>query len=379
MAKPKIMFVVTEDWFFTSHFLPMARAALVEGFDVCVMCRARDHGDTISAMGFHLIPMEADRKTLNPLSVLSTLFTMRRKIAQEKPDIVHLIALRSIMIGGLAAALAGIPRRVIALTGLGLVGAQNGTKARIARFGIRQFVRTLVDGAKVRYLFENRSDPLLFELDPNNSAKVTVVGGAGVDPHVFHARPMPDHPPLQVAMIARMLWSKGVDVAVEAVQRARAKGVGVTLSLYGAPDPDNPKAISESVLRDWATLPGITWHGKISQADVPNIWAAHHLAVLPSRGGEGLPRTLLEAASCGRAIVTTDVPGCRDLVRNGVEGLIVPPNDPNALAAALISLSLETATVTAMGRAARLRILEDHTEDAVGQAVVKLYRSMLQS
>jgi glycosyltransferase involved in cell wall biosynthesis len=373
------MFVVTEDWFFCSHFLPMAKAALTDGFDVSVVCRERDHGDKIRALGCRLIPMEADRKTLNPLSIVSTLMKMRKTIAHEKPDIVHLIALRSIIVGGVAAALAGVPRRVIALTGLGLLGAEEGAKARAARLGLRQFIGTIVDGRKARYLFENRSDPLIFKLDPDNADKVTVVGGAGVDPDVFHVQPLPSHPPLRVAMIARMLWSKGVDTAVEAVKRARAKGADITLSLYGAPDPDNPKAISEALLSDWSALPGVTWHGKINQADVPAIWAAHHIAVLPSRGGEGLPRTLLEAASCGRAIVTTDVPGCRDLVRNGVEGLVVPSDNPDALASALIALSSDSNTVIAMGKAARLRILEGHTEEAVGRSVLKLYRSMLQS
>jgi glycosyltransferase involved in cell wall biosynthesis len=377
--KPKVMFVVTEDWFFCSHFLPMAKAALADGFDVSVTCRERDHGDRIRSLGCRLLPMEADRKTLNPVSVVSTLQKMRNTIAHEKPDIVHLIALRSIIVGGLAAALAGVPRRVIALTGLGLLGAEGSIKASIARSGITQFISTIVDGKKARYLFENRSDPLLFNLHPDNSQKVTVVGGAGVDPQVFNAEPLPVNPPLRVAMIARMLWSKGADTAVDAIRIARAKGADISLSLYGAPDPDNPKAIAESVLRNWSALPGVTWHGKINQANVPAIWAAHHVAILPSRGGEGLPRTLLEAASCGRAIITTDVPGCRDLVHDGIEGLIVPPNDPAALADALVALSQQPEKVVMMGKAARMRILEGHTEDAVGQSVVKLYRSMLQS
>jgi glycosyltransferase involved in cell wall biosynthesis len=376
-GKPKLLFVVTEDWFFCSHFLPMARAALSDGFDVAVACREREHGAAIKALGCRLLPLEADRKSLNPLTILSALFTMRRTIAAEQPDIVHLIALRSIIVGGLAARLAGVHRRVIALTGLGLLGAASDLKARLARGVIRLFIRTIADGREARYLFENRSDPVLLGLAPDDAAKVTIVGGAGVDPAVFAPQPLLPMPPLRLAMIARMLWSKGADTAVEAVRLARHAGVDVTLSLYGAPDPANPKAIPEMTLHEWSAMAGVTWHGRIAQADVPAIWAQHHAAALPSRGGEGLPRTLLEAAACGRAILTTHVPGCRDLVRDGVEGLITEPDDAAALAQAIAALAADPERLAAMGAAARGRILDGYTEEAVGSAVVRLYRTML--
>ena len=378
-GKPKLLFVVTEDWFFCSHFLPMAREALAAGFDVFVACRVREHGAVITGLGCNLLPLEADRKTLNPVAMLRTFIIMRSLITKESPDIVHLIALRSIILGGLAARLAGVPRRVVALTGMGLLGAATTVRARLARLAIRTAIRGLVDGARVRFLFENRSDPALLGLDPDATTKVAIVGGAGVDPAVFKPEALPARPPLKVAMIARMLWSKGVDTAVEAVLEARRQGADVELSLYGAPDPDNPRAVPESTLRQWTLEPGITWHGKIDQSVVPDIWAMHHLAMLPSRGGEGLPRTLLEAASCGRAILTSNVPGCRDLVRDGIEGVIVPPGDAQALAGALIALHATPDRLISMGNAARQRILEGYTEQAVGEAVVQLYRQMLQT
>ncbi len=376
-ARPKLLFVVTEDWFFCSHFLPMARAALADGFDVAVACRVRDHAEEITRIGCRLLPLEADRKTLNLLAMIETLKGLRHLIASENPAIVHLVALRSIVLGGLAARLAGVSRRVVALTGMGLLGAAETLRAKVARIGIRAVIRHVVDGNETRFLFENRSDPALLGLDPDNRSKVTIVGGAGIDPEIFRPEPLPDQPPLKLAMIARMLWSKGADTAVAAVLKARGAGADVTLSLYGAPDPANPKAIPEATLREWGALPGITWHGRIAQHDVPAIWAAHHVAVLPSRGGEGLPRTLLEAAGCGRAILTTDVPGCRDLVRGGVEGLLVPPGDPDALSRSILALASETHWVASMGGAARERVLIGYTEQMVGRAVVHLYRSML--
>jgi glycosyltransferase involved in cell wall biosynthesis len=376
-SRPKLLYVVTEDWFFCSHFLPMARAALADGFDVAVACRVRDHASQITDLGCRLLPLEADRKSLNPLVVFDAVSGLRRQIAAERPDIIHLIALRSIIVGGIAARLEGVSRKVLALTGMGLLGAARTVRAKAARGVIRRLIRYGIDGEGTRYLFENRSDPVLLGLDPDDRSRVTIVGGAGIDPDRFTPAPLPDQPPLKLAMIARMLWSKGADTAVAAVLKARGAGADVTLSLYGAPDPGNPKAIPEATLREWSALPGITWHGRITQDDVPAIWAAHHAAVLPSRGGEGLPRTLLEAAGCGRAILTTDVPGCRDLVRGGMEGLLVPPDDPDALSRAILALSSETHWATSMGAAARQRVLIGYTEQMVGRATVHLYRSML--
>jgi glycosyltransferase involved in cell wall biosynthesis len=174
-----------------------------------------------------------------------------------------------------------------------------------------------------------------------------------------------------------MLWSKGIDLAVKAVRAARAKGAAVELSLYGAPDPSNPKAIPEETLRAWSAEPGISWHG--ATRDVPAVWRDHHVACLPSRGGEGLPRTLLEAASCGRAIVTTDVPGCRTLVRDGIEGVLIPPDDAAALADAFLSLARDPEGVARMGEAARTRVLDGFTERHVMDGVKRLYAAMLKS
>lgn len=373
--RPRVLFVVTEDWFFCSHFLPMARAARDGGFDVVIAARERAHRGVIEAEGLTLIGVEAERRSLNPFAALGALAKLRRVIAEVAPDIVHLIALRSILIGGLAARLAGVPARVVALTGMGFIGAGRSAAARLAQTVLRLAIRGLIDGKRTRFLFENRSDPAMLGLDPEDRRKVTIVGGAGIDPDVLRPAPLPAHPPLKVAMIARMLWSKGPDLAVAAVKLAQARGADVTLDLYGAPDASNPKAISEAMLTEWSTLKGIRWLGPTR--DIPGVWAAHHVAILPSRGGEGLPRTLLESAACGRAMITTDVPGCRDFVREGVDGFVVPAEDAEALAGALVALAADPARVTAMGASARARVLDGHTEAAVGAAVLALYREML--
>ena len=172
-----------------------------------------------------------------------------------------------------------------------------------------------------------------------------------------------------------MLWSKGVDLAVEAVRLARAEGAKVTLTIHGAPDPSNPKAIPEATLKEWAARPGIEWAGPTR--DIEGVWKAHHLCILPSRGGEGLPRTILEAASCGRAILTTDVPGCRSFVRDGQDGMVVPADDAAALARALVALAGAPRLAERMGESARARLLDGHTERDVMNGVKALYLGLL--
>lgn len=373
---PKVLFVVTEDWFFASHFLPMARAARELGLEVRVVCRIRGHAAAIAATGAVPIALEAERRSLNPLAAISVVRRLAQVMRAERPDIVHCIALKPILLGGLAARLAGIDRRIFALTGLGLIGAKQDRVGRGARAMVKAAIRGPLSTPHTRYLFENADDPSLLGLDPGAS-EVTIVGGAGVDPVALPELPLPGQPPLRVALVARMLWSKGVDIAVEAVRLARQAGADVELSLYGAPDPSNPKAVPQATLEAWAREDGIGWHGHAG--DVAAVWRAHHVACLPSRGGEGLPRTLLEAAACGRAMVTTDVPGCRSFVEDGISGIVVPPGDAPALAAALVRLAREPQTVAAMGHAARVRVLAGHTERQVMDGVKALYAALLAS
>jgi len=374
---PKLVFIATEDWFFASHFLPMLRAARQAGFAPCVICRVRSHRAVIEAEGARVIPLEADRGRRDIGQALSVIAQLRRILRAEEPDIVHLIALWPIALGGVAARLAGVERRVAAVTGLGFLGAATGPRAGAARLAMRLFLRGPLDGSRVRFLLENPDDARLLGFDPGSARRVVIVGGAGVDPDAYAPGPLPPLPPLRVAVIARMLWSKGIDIAVEATRLARADGARIELSLYGEPDANNPKTIPKDQLELWGREPGISWRGRTQ--DAAAVWRAHHLCCLPSRGGEGLPRTLLEGASCGRAVLTSDVPGCRALVRDGVEGLLVPPGDAAALARAMAALAGDPERLARMGEAARRRVLSGFTERHVIDAVAAMYRELGES
>lgn len=378
-SRPKILYLVTEDWFFVSHFLSVAKAAKARGYDVAAVTRIRDegHAKTIREAGVTLISSQHERGHFGLRAMWDHVRFFRDLIRAEKPDIVHTISIRLIAIGGLAALLAGCRRRLYAITGLGLIGASTTLKARLVRKGIGLALRLPYGGRGVRYVFENPDDPRLLSLQ-GEAAKTLIVGGAGVDPALIDVAPMPPLPPLKMAIVARMVESKGIRVAVEAVRRARAQGANVELSLYGEPDPENPRSLSRDLLEGWTKEGnGVVWHGHTR--DIPGVWKTHHVGLVPSRGGEGLPRSLLEAAAHGRCIVTTNTPGCALFTRNDVEGLVVPPGDVEALTQAFVTLAADPARVARYGEAARERIFEGFTTKAVAEKFVGLYDEMMRS
>src|SRR3954447_13447130 len=366
---PKLLYLITEDWFFVSHFLPMARTAKAAGFEVVVATRVRNHASRIEAEGFRVVPLESERRSLGLLEALRGFFRIARIVRAERPDIVHCIALRMVAIGGLAAKAGGAKRLVLAPTGLGLLWSEESAFNRFARTVLRFVIGRVLRGRNTHYLFENTDDPREFGLE--NSPIVTIVPGAGVAPEEFQPSPDPPVPPLKVAVVARMIEVKGIADAVEAVRRARALGAPVELDLYGAPDPSNRRSCSEADLHKWSEQPGIRWHGPTR--DVPEVWRTHHVAMLLTWYREGVPRGLIEAAASGRPIVTTDAPGCRDLLRDGQEGILVPMRDVEAAARALVELAGNAQLRSRLGRAAYARFTERFTEAEVRRKVSSVY------
>jgi glycosyltransferase involved in cell wall biosynthesis len=369
---PKLLYFHSEDWAFCQHFLPMARAAQAAGFEVAVAVRVRDHAQRLAAAGCRVISLEAERRSLSVVEMVRSFARMVRIVRAERPDVVHCIALRPIVLSALAARLLGVRRLVLAPTGLGHLWLERGLTVRVARPLARLLIGRVLRGASTRYLFENPEDPAEFGLDPAG-ADVTIVGGAGVDPAQFPASPEPPAPPVKAAVVARMLVLKGIAESVEAVRRARAQGAPVELHLYGAPDPSNRWSYSEDDLRRWSSEPGVVWHGATD--DVARVWRESHVAVLLSYR-EGLPRALVEAAAAGRPIVTTDVTGCREVVRDGIEGLLVPRDDADAAARALILLANDAALRARLGAAANARFRERFTEAAVIRTMTALYAGL---
>ncbi len=388
-SRPKLLFLVTEDWYFWSHRLPVARAARAAGFEIVVATRVEDHGEAIRAEGFRLCPLPWRRRGDGIFGSGRALAAIAALYRRERPDIVHHVALKPVLFGGIAVRLAfargpflrgrGRPAQIAAVTGLGSGLAPGSFVARLGRPALRWTLRLAAAGGRV--IVQNPEDGAALARLGIAPAKIVLIRGSGVDTGHFAALPDPpaaSGPPGQtvtVALVARMLRSKGVLDAVAAVRLLRARGLAIELVLAGPTDPDNRDSLDEPALSALAAEPGIEWLGRVE--DVRTVWRRAAIAVYPSTYGEGVPKALIEAAACARAIVATDMPGCREVARAGETGLLVAPHDIAGLAKALATLAGDAARRQAMGRAGRALVEREFGEEGVARQTLALYHRVM--
>jgi glycosyltransferase involved in cell wall biosynthesis len=368
----RLLYVVTEDWYFLSHRLPMARAARDAGFEVHVATRVTDGAAAIEAEGFVLHPVPFARGRISPLRTMAAVRAIRRIHRAVAPAIVHRVALQAAVLGSLAAL--GRPVRAInALTGLGFTFTSGSAKARLIRPVMATLLRWLLNRDGQFVLVQNPDDGANMRALGIAAERIVLIPGSGVD--VTALQPMPEPAGLvTVAFVGRLLADKGVHTLIEAQRLLRARHVNVELLLAGTPDPANPASANSADLAGWARIPGVTLLGHV--APISSVWQRAHIAVLPSRR-EGLPMSMLEAAACGRPMVATDVPGCREIVLPGETGLLVPVDDPGALAAAIATLAASQELRARYGAAARRFAVERFSAEAIGRQTVALYRSLV--
>lgn len=366
MSDRKILFLATEDWFVKSHFLHLIEAAHTQGLKPLVAARFGAAQHDIAAAGAELCPLPALGRGLSPLTVSQEIGQLRVLLADQRPAIVHAIALKPACLTALANPPSST-RVIYAITGLGHLGATRSLGARAVRGAALAMIAHSARSRDAIMLVENFHDQRKFEKRGVRKDRILVLPGAGVDPSAYQVRPEPDTPPLRLGLAARLVRSKGVDRAVEAVRSVRARGIDVTLDVAGRSDSDNPASYSETEIARWGGVPGVRCHGWV--ADMKEFWATKNVALVPSRGGEGLPRALLEAAACGRAIVTTSTPGCRDFVRDGETGLLVRPNNVEQLADAIVRLAEDAALRGRLAAAGRT-LVERHYTTANVQTIV---------
>lgn len=365
-ACSKLLFVVTEDWYFVSHRLPLAVAAQAAGFDVAVATRVGQQADVIRNAGIRLIPFSLSRRGGNPLREVMALWRLYRR---ERPDLVHHVALKPVMFGALAAWLAHVPAQVNAVAGMGWLFTSSNGAVRLIRPALRWMLARLLNRPHSMTIVQNPEDKALLECSGVPATHLRLVRGAGVNTQIFYPV-MPPPGPVSIVLVARMLWDKGVGEFVEAARRLTAAGVNARFVLVGDPDPANPASVSEATLRSWNGQHGVEWRGR--REDIPAVLQAAHIACLPSYR-EGLPKCLLEAAACGLPIVTTDAPGCRDVVRDGVNGFLVPLRDTAALAAALQKLIGDAVLRHRMGEQSRLLAEAEFGQEAVIAQTLTVY------
>ncbi len=373
-GQPRLLFFVSEDWYFRSHRLPLALAALEQGYEVFFVGRVTGCGDELAAKGIKVIPIDFRRggkNILHELKIFRQLVGVYRRV---RPDIVHHVAMKPVLYGSLAAKLTGGPAVVNALAGMGYLFISQDLQARILRPPVRASLKQMLSGQRSRVIVQNPEDLGFLHNDLGIAGNNTVlIRGSGVDLTRYPANPEPPGPP-RVLLASRLLKDKGVCEFVEAARMLRDGGVEARFVLAGDVDPANPASLTRDEVAAWQDEGIVEWLGW--RQDMPEVMAASHIVCLPSYR-EGLPKVLLEAAACARPLVATDVTGCREVVRHNDNGLLVRARDAADLAGAIGRLVHDPDLRAAMGRRARQIAEEEYSLDMVVQQTFDLYGSLL--
>lgn len=365
----KILYFANTDWYLYNFRLNLARAMRERGNEVVLMSPAGEYGERLAAEGFRWIEFPLSRKGTNPLIELGTLKRLTEVYKKEKPDLVHHFTVKCVTYGSLAARDAGVPYIVNAITGLGHVFVGNTLSVRLLRFIVRGLYKRAMGGTTV--IFQNPDDMNLFlKMGLVDEGQSVLIRGSGIDVERFSPLPEPETSTPLVVLPARMLWNKGVGEFVEAAHILCNQGVHARFALVGMADSGNPEAVSLMQLGEWQKECVVEWWGW--QEDITVVFAMAHIVCLPSYR-EGVPRVLAEAAACGRALVTTDVPGCREIVQDGENGFLVPARDAPALAEALKKLIANPALRRKMGLQGRKFVEEKFSNERVVTGTLAVY------
>ncbi|NPV57226.1 MAG: glycosyltransferase family 4 protein [Anaerolineae bacterium] len=365
----KILLFANTDWYLYNFRLPLAHALREQGHQVLLVSPRGKFHHHLTDAGFTWIPIDLSPKGLNPLQEIKTARALLALYRQEKPHLVHHFTIKCVLYGSMAARLSRVPAVVNAITGMGYVFINQKPGARLLRWFVIQLYRLLL--RRTRVIFQNPDDRQFFlDLKMVQPENTHVIMGSGVDCTLFTPLPEPDGTPV-VTLPARMLWDKGVGEFVAAARILKNDGIAARFVLVGASDSDNPAAIAAAQLKAWEQEGLIEYWG--FNDDIQGVLARTNLVCLPSYR-EGLPRILIEAAACGRAQVTTNVPGCREVVQDGINGLLVPARDAHALAEALRALIEDPARRKEMAKRAREVAVNGFSTERVNRETIQIYQ-----
>lgn len=369
----KILYLVTEDWYFWTHRLPLALAMRDAGFEVYVMTRYGKYAEKMRELGLQVVPWQVSRTHRNPLSDLFATVEIARVYRRLRPTIVHHVALKPVALGGLVASLFRIPS-VNAINGLGHAFCSETATMWAVRMLILSWCRIVLRQSKAAVIFQNTADRDLFVgrsiITPD---KAKVIRGAGVDLKLF--RPTPKQATRPVVLLAsRLVWEKGIREFVDAAKNLQSHGVSARFVLAGRIDREAATSVPEWQVREWMNSGTVEWLGH--REDMSQLLTDATVVVLPSYR-EGMPKVLLEAAACGCPIVTTDCPGCRDVVHHGVNGLLVAPRDSHALAEAIAILLGNADLCRKMGAASRDKAVREFGLENVVDQTMQIYCDLI--
>ncbi len=373
----KAVLFANTDWYLYNFRRSLALALREAGHEVLLISPPGPYGEKLRALGLRWQPLPMDRRSLNPLREAALLWHLYKLFLRERPALVHGFTIKCAVYGSLAARLARVPARVNAVAGMGYVFTSEDAKARALRPVVRGLLKLALGGRNARLILQNPDDVALFErAGLVEAAQVRLIPGSGVDCSRFAVRSAvrDSEKPLRVLLPARLLWDKGIAEFIAAVRLLKGEGRVIDFLLAGDPDPGNPAAVPVDDVHGWVSEGLIQWLGHVD--DMPALFASVDMVVLPSYR-EGLPKGLIEAAACALPLVTTDVPGCREVVTDGVDGLLVPVRDAAALANAIARLQDDPALAATLGAAARTKALAMFDERIVIEKTIDVYRELI--
>lgn len=379
MRPMKILFFANTEWHLFNFRLALAKHLRDHGVEVVMVSPPGPYGKQIEAEGFRWIPIPMVRRSLNPLREVRLLWELSGIYKKEKPDLAHHFTVKCVVYGGLAASISRTRAVVSAVTGMGYVFSGDSFLKRILRSWVCSLLRWGINGTHRRLILQNPDDrQVLLTAGVINKESARVIVGSGVNTQRFHPNPLRaviPGKPRKIVFAARLLWDKGVKEFIDAAQIIRTAGYEAEFIIAGEPDPGNPGSIPVATLKKWKKEGAVNFAGHV--ADMAVFLREADIVVLASRYGEGVPRSLTEAAATGLPIVTTNTPGCREIVKDGVNGYLIHACDPHALAEVLIKMIKDPALAVRMGEAGRARVLAEFDERLVFEQTLNVYRELL--
>ena len=372
----KLLFVLNEPSYFLSHRMEIGLEALEKGWDVHVIgpgvC---PEGLLNTKITFHSIALS--RKGKNPFFDLKSIFSLFVLFKNLKPDLVHLVTIKPYLYGGIAARFAKVPSVVSAVAGLGILFSSNNLRYKFLRTALYPLFGTAFSHKNQRVIFQNKDDrDSLLDWGVVSKDKSVMIRGSGVDLRLCPYLPEPEGVPI-ISFAARLLRDKGVAVFAEASRILKSRNVVARFWLIGGPDLGNANTVTETQLKQWEATGLVELFG--FRQDIPNIFAQSNIVTLPSFYGEGLPKVLVEAAACGRAVITTDHPGCRDAIEPDITGLLVPIRDAVALADSIEDLINNPEKRKLLGQSGRVLAENTFSIEKIVDAHMKVYEGLLNS
>lgn len=370
-GKQKLLFVVAEDVYFCSHRLDLAKSARDAGFEVHLATRKSTQSLLIENEGIKVHPIEFDRKGMNPFQEKETIKSLKKIFEDVKPDIIHNVALKPVLYGTLAAlGLSKKPKMIQLITGLGFLFTSQKPHIKFLANAVLLTFRLLWKKFQTEVILQNKDDEALFlKKKLISPAHLHLILGSGVNTKAYPFSKEPEGKPIAL-FVGRLLKDKGIFELIDAARLLKIEQIPVEIHVIGTPDLQNPSSTSIEEISTWVKEGLITWHGH--QSDIASFWEQSHIAVLPSYR-EGLPKSMLEAASSGRPIVSTDVPGCREICISHLNGILVPAKDPIALAKAIKELALSKDLRQKMGIESRKLVEEKFSIETINQQTLSLY------